>query len=407
VFVPYLLSASLLAAEPVARSACASPVAGQEARSQSSLLARDLLSKKAFLPSSIGFDSNGLRGLQKSGHTPGNVICQIPRGSIVVANKHAKKMNKRPIDALSATLLEELRLGEQSDHIAYVQSLPGPGDPSLTNIGGFWDDQQLEWLCHPTTAEKFKKLGSLRKAFIERNADDNNEEDRCKAGWAYDLSSSRALQGPFGRNGTVRAALLGTVVSFLAAFSPLLYLRDLSHMPFESSIPLMLSVVALVSTLTSDEVELGMLPWIDIANHKSTSSLQLGYDLLRDGVVLKGAVSGNVEFDYGGKKNGICNDKLLGEYGFVEVDNPNDLFEAVVADGVVVSVGRYGVVRERTADLCDDEQLLESARKSRCALMAGLHDVPKDPIGAGRFKMAAQWRNEKIRLLDEYINLHL
>ena len=330
-----------------------------------------------------------------------------------MANRHAKNMNKRPIEALSATLLKELRLDDQSDHIAYVQSLPGPGDPSLTNIGGVWDDEQLEWLCHPPAAEKFRKLRSLRDAFIERNdnQDDNNEDDRWRAGWAYDLSSSRALEGPFGRNGAVRSALLGTFVSFLAAFSPLLYLQDLSKMPFESSIPLILSVIALVSTLTSDEVELGMLPWIDIANHKSASSLQLGYDLLRDGIVLKGfpGSGNNVLFDYGGAKNGICNDKLLGEFGFVEVDNPNDSFEVVVDDGIVVNFGRYGVVNKRAADDISDDELLELARKARCALVAGSSSrtaEPTDPIAAGRFKMASQWRNEKIRLLDEYIHLY-
>ena len=406
----YLISASLLAAEPVARSARDCPVAGQEERSSLPVLARDLRSKNAFLPSAIGFDSDGLRGLQTSGQTKGNIICRVPRGSIIVANGHAKEMNKRPIDALSATLLEEVRLGQQSGHIAYIQSLPEPNDPSLTNIGGVWDDEQLEWLCHPPAAEKFRKLRSLRDAFIERNdnQDDNNEDDRCRPGWAYDLSSSRALEGPFGRNGAVRSTLLGTLASFLAAFSPLLYLQDLSKMPFEPSIPLILSVVALVSTLTSDEVELGMLPWIDVANHKSTSSLHLGYDLLRDGIVLKGgAGSGNVEFDYGGR-NGICNDKLLGEFGFVEVDNPNDILEVAVAGDIVVNFGRYGVVNKSAAEISDDE-ILESARKARCALVAGFSSqtsVPTDPIAVGRFKMASQWRNEKIRLLDEYIHLH-
>jgi len=173
----------------------------------------------------------------------------------------------------------------------------------------------------------------------------------------------------------------------------------------------MLSVIALVSTLTSEEVELGMLPWIDIANHKSTSSLQLGYDLLRDGIVLKGvAGSGNefAEFDYGGR-HGIDNDKLLGEFGFVELDNPNDIFEVVVADGIVVKFKRHGVVNKSAADDISDDEILESARKARCALVAGfsLHTaVPTDSIAAGRFKMASQWRNEKIRLLDEYIHLH-
>ena len=69
----YLISASLLAAEPVARSARDCPVAGQEARSSLPVLARDLRSKNAFLPSAIGFDSDGLRGLQTSGQTKGNI----------------------------------------------------------------------------------------------------------------------------------------------------------------------------------------------------------------------------------------------------------------------------------------------------------------------------------------------
>eukprot|EP00804_Cyclotella_cryptica_P026223 CCRYP_009794-RD/>CCRYP_009794-RD protein AED:0.44 eAED:0.44 QI:316/1/0.5/1/0/0/2/0/163 len=151
----------------------------------------------------------------------------------------------------------------------------------------------------------------------------------------------------------------------------------------------------LVNSLTSEE-ELAMLPWIDIANHKSKSRLYLQYGLLRDDVVLKrdnmsfanningedDLYSSIVEFDYGGTSVGVGNDKLLGEYGFVEKDNPNDTIDLWV-NGRSTTIGRNGVIGSLRNDISVEElksaalrirRKLETTDKSRhCEVMGSSH----------------------------------
>lgn len=405
---PYLFYA--LASGPLTRSGVIKPVVSAHPLQ----LANWLEQNDAILNSSIGIDGNGLRGLvARNGE--GNSLCRIPRNCVIVADRSSAKRSTRPIDALADSLLQHIRRLEDESACSpvgpYIGSLPGPNDLSLTGIGSTWTDDQLDCLGHDFTKKQWIKLRMKRDSFIQRNGIAHDENDKRLAGWAYDLASSRALQGPFGRGGAVRAALAGTLISMLIAFLPVFYVKDLSQMPFESAVPLMLSVTTLVSSLVSTEPELAMIPWIDLANHKSTSRLHLEYDLLHDGIALKGehkSMPGEslVYFDYGGRQ-GIDNNKLLGEYGFVEENNPNDILDIEVGEDLI-TMGRQGVVRSSTNEsLVKEKEVTNAVLRARASLLAV--GAPKatedlyDTIDFDRAKLAALWRQEKIRLLDEYL----
>lgn len=405
--LPYLIYA--LASGPLTRPRLTATTSTLQ-KSPEIPLASWLETNDAILSSSIGTDLNGLRGLARNAdRSNGNdVVCRIPRNCIIVADQSSKKRNKRPIDALANSLLHQIRLEKSSTSFPFIEFLPGPSDLSLAGIGGKWTNEELDRLGHALTKEQFIKLRAERDHFIVRNSFPEDEVDKRLAGWAYDLASSRALQGPFGRGGTVRAALAGTVVAMMAAFMPIFYLNDLSELPFEPAIPVILSVITLVSTLVAKEPELAMIPWIDIANHKSKSRLYLEYDLLHDRIALKGeSMSPDefVTFDYGGASQGIDNNRLLGEYGFVEEDNPSDTLGVKVGRGTV-TIGRRGIVHYPPSLMKDEEEVRLAARKTRDNLLLAASVAStesNDAIDSERANLAALWRKEKIRLLDEYL----
>lgn len=333
-------------------------------------------------------------------------ICRIPRSCIIVADPSSKNMYNRPIDALAGTLLNELSLGKDSVYHPYIQHLPSANDLSLAGIGCTWTDHQLQRLQHEPTIEHFTKLRSQRQDFIQKN-----DSSRELAGWAYDLASSRALQGPFGRGGKVRAATVGTAFAFaMALLTPLLYIHNLAAMPFDSALPVLTSAAVLVNTIVSEEPELAMLPWIDIANHKSKSRLFLEYGLFHDGIVLKrdGEAEFNedqsfsfINFDYGGASKGVNSDKLLGEYGFVEENNPNDAMDILVGKKLV-TIGRRGQVLTAQSSLKDIKDAAKKVRDGLLDTKEGCNSS-NDPVDIQRYILAAQWRKEKIRLLNEFL----
>jgi hypothetical protein len=360
----------------------------------------------AYLPSHIAEDAHGLRGLLKN-PTNEECICSIPRDCIVVADSTSLKNNQRPIDALAETLLRELELGEESNYFPYIDQMPSIGDLSLASIGNTWTDEQLDRLGHDATIQHFKESRNRRETFIKRNA--NASKDL--AGLAFDLASSRALQGPFGQGGKVRAAVAGTMFAFIMAMvTPIINSGLSESILLGSTLPILPSVTVLVKSLANNQ-ELAMLPWIDIANHKSKSRLYLQYGLLQDDIVLKRETTIQnaigkpdfVHFDYGGS-GGCSNDKLLGEYGFIEQDNPNDTIDIYVR-GNAITLRRNGRTDNLTSDITIEE-LRRAARDTRnclAAFGAADHQTTVDEIDTLRNSLASHWRYEKLRLLDEFL----
>ena len=118
------------------------------------------------------------------------------------------------------------------------------------------------------------------------------------------------------------------------------------------------------------------------------------------------AYSDWVTFSYGGT-DGIGNDRLLGEYGFVEVDNPDDTLTLQTNDESVV-IGRNGTIREPSL-LPSNARLVESASKLRSVLADPVSIHPpneSDIVDVERAKLAELWRLEKVRMLDEFLLKH-
>ena len=418
----------------------------------------------AILQSKIGSDMNGLRGLvldalhkprqqQQQQHT----ICQIPCSCIIVANNDSTQQQQSPnkqqlqhtdnrhqssIDALASTLLTEIQRGPTSQYFPYISSMPAHDDISLSSIGASWTPEQMtKYIRHAPTIRYFENLGSHRENFIQESISNDMSligdapratSHRILAGWAYDLVLSRCLQGPFGQSGKVRLAVLATMLSFaVASIAPLsLFVMSSSSSDtgsmneltllelVETFIPVVISSSYLLRTLLrlQKEPELAMLPWIDIANHKSQSRLNLKYGMFGDEIILKKDDDGEVttapllfiNFDYGGSE-GIGNDKLLGRYGFVEVDNPNDSLDLEIEDGnkkQIITIGRNGVLRtqlEETPGGCTIKEVVHAISDLRLHLLTDGEEDTLEHIESQRCGLASQWRAEKTRLIDEFL----
>ena len=382
-------------------------------------LASWLEQKSGDLNTNLGIDSKGLRGLRRS-DVGNNIACSIPQGCAILADPKCigSRHFKRPIDLLSCTLLSHLRRG-QSDYFApYLESLPHASDIALSTLGSRWSDRQLERLRYPEIMSKLKTLRHHRNNFIKKMSSIETEDKINElAGWAYDLASSRALEGHFGQNGVVRNALLCFLVAIIFAMSPFISfskpVEELNNqviLPLQNIIPLLPTSAFLIHALSKRNNEIAMLPWIDLGNHKSGNAMSFEYDILHDNIILKEDADTNilasnnkwVTYDYGGV-TGINNDRLLGEYGFIEIDNPNDTFELDIVHGETVILGRHGVILDRANQT--NEKILHAAINIRKVFAERFNsDVDfNDPFDIECAAVAQLWRQEKVRLIDEFM----
>jgi hypothetical protein len=94
--------------------------------------------------------------------------------------------------------------------------MPSHGYSSLAGIGCTLTNEQLQRLGHEPTIKHFQKLRMQRESFVQRN----QHPSTTLAALAYDLATYRALQGPFGRGGKVRAGVAGCSFAFLHSDHP-------------------------------------------------------------------------------------------------------------------------------------------------------------------------------------------
>lgn len=110
-------------------------------------------------------------------------------------------------------------------------------------------------------------------------------------------------------------------------------------------------------------------------------------------------------FCYGGSA-GISNDRLLLEYGFVEVENPDDTHCIHVGNestnaGDTIVLGRFGkalktsVPPNEVAAAVNAELARLRHTKDKCFQFT-------TEAQEERWQLAASWRREKIRLLEEF-----
>ena len=445
--------------------------------------------------SECSVDDSGLRGLKwkRSGFQAdlqqlskwnNEIACRVPAGCAIVADRILD--DERPIDALVRTvychLLRRIRKerdqrwnGTTTDYEPYFATLPPAEDPCLKSIGSRWERSQLELLLgHNPTVDKIARWRDQRRQVIARllrrevedgiqydidpalpkstirNENKVEEERRIVAEWAYDLVTSRSFEGNFGQKGMLRSAAGSWFVSSGIATFPCFYMIDHDTVPIitmvASMLPLLVSSLLLAYLQISFKTrggEVAMLPWIDLANHKSNTHMTLEYNIFRNSIVWKkreksqsiedGVTASKstspddaewITFDYGGE-TGITNDHLLGVYGFVEVDNPNDTIDLELNsnDQTVITVGRYGQIiggssagnRERQYNngdivmLSQHDQILYTAEQTRRKLLEREDLLSADEAKSSNCDplladVANAWRREKIRLLDELLD---
>lgn len=112
-------------------------------------------------------------------------------------------------------------------------------------------------------------------------------------------------------------------------------------------------------------------------------------------------------FCYGGSA-GISNDRLLLEYGFVEVDNPDDTHRIHVGSGNESTQGADTIVLGRFGKTLKTSVPPNEVAEAVNAELARLrHTNDKcfqftTEAQEERWQLAASWRREKIRLLEEF-----
>ena len=420
----------------------------------------------------------GLRGLKwktslsDSRSSTDDVACSIPIKNLVIADKDDD--NHDELEALMYKLNSILlskshpeQVKEAKDTHGYLETLPESSDLSLMTIGTNWDNFQLERLGHAPTIAKLKSLRKDKANRVQRILQTNSnissfsegyDELLVVANWAHDLVMSRALVGPFGQRGKIRALVLASAASGLLSTAPLLQGILQSTVSIEDFLPLvcfnsffMVFGIYFFRNKKATE-ELAMVPWIDMANHKSNTAsfvMKLQYNIWNNCVewVRKvetepsistsappldelnnihnnDSLRGWITYDYGGKR-GITNDKLLANYGFVEAENPNDRLEIQIYDDNAIDeapevaiLGRFGKVIEKNGAVWQNSTLtnanvVDAVSKQRDRLHSvsrsskTLYPVEKgNAIDEARAKLASSWRREKIRLLDEFLAKH-
>lgn len=359
--------------------------------------------KGATLATTVAVDDTGLRGLQWDISTTSKPNCRIPTRCAIVADD---------LDSLACSVLKHLALGEASEYSVYLNSLP----QTLHALAGTWSDAQLDWLQHEPTKQKFISLRDRRRRFISDMLMAGTTTDEQLAGRAYDLVSSRALEGRFGQQGRIRAACAAAATGILSsvglAIGPLLLGQDAetmtsgaAHISVEALLPLMAPVLALGYILSNRNYEVALVPWLDLANHKTNSPSSIfQYDIVHDSILWRtgrdSRKDGWATFNYGGSST--TNDRLLGDYGFIEIDNPNDSIILELSDRRVI-INMLEAVEQPP-----DEEVLECAKnvREKLAKPVSLAADRNDPVDVERYKLAELWRQEKVRLLDWFLRKH-
>ena len=169
-----------------------------------SSLSNWLLKNGAVLSTSVDVDTNGLRGLRWNDDST-HVACQVPLACTLVEEN---------VDSLAYRLLKEYELGDASEYSAYLESLP----MTSLHLGASWSDTQMERLLHDPTIQHLKQLRHEKCKCVHRMLEKGtNTKDKELAERAYNLVYSRAVEGRFGRQGTVRTACIAATAGIFSS----------------------------------------------------------------------------------------------------------------------------------------------------------------------------------------------
>ncbi|CAM9339552.1 unnamed protein product [Chrysoparadoxa australica] len=227
---------------------------------------------------------------------------------------------------LGLLLIDTMKQGEASHLSGWVKELPQKFSTPL-----HWDSETLEYCQYPWLAENVAAQGrnwtSIHKALTSSSPDMSVTYEEFV--YALEVARSRAFSGPYeGRGPNERLAEVGFVFVLAAGYlaAGLGNVEQVANGLFAVLISIPIRDF-FTSKLVPELKRYALTPGIDFLNHRSDVQSDVAFNYFYNyfGVNVKQAFNPGeqVFISYGSRSN----DYLLQYYGFVEDDNPNDVYE--------------------------------------------------------------------------------
>uniref|UniRef100_A0A7S3NN32 SET domain-containing protein n=1 Tax=Aureoumbra lagunensis TaxID=44058 RepID=A0A7S3NN32_9STRA len=283
----------------------------------------------------------GLEAVQKL--SKGEVAIRVPRSLVLeITDLDAKPKDDLLLSALqwreldwegrlAATLLAvQKNTASISEHKKWFDSLPESYD-EIPAVG--WTDKEIIELGYAPVTEAIEiqrqKWDKIIQVLIESGLAPSKE----KAMWAIATVRSRSFSGPLESTGTAkqRILLLGFAL-WLAAGYVIFDLGSIDQAIQGLTLAVFSAIIAdlFSAQFLSDDNDVStpkrhcLAPGIDLANHRGDATNQISTEYFQDHLSLSAEQDLNPgqEFytTYGAKSNA----NLLVNFGFIEIDNPND-----------------------------------------------------------------------------------
>ena len=241
---------------------------------------------------------------------------------------------------LAFKLLHASFIEVNSDKQSWIEALP-----TTFSTPFHWNDNDINKLQYPTLQEKIFEQRIDWKKLYERWIQMSSSDIEQKVSfnnfvWALESVNSRAFSGEYeGSTSQERKSLL-IFTGLLTVLWPILHLGTIDQ-------ALNAAVAVGISTIIRDAFFSKILklkryvvcPVIDMINHKSISETTVSYNYFRDQFEVKSSCynkNDQIFISYGKQSN----DRLLQFYGFIESNNPNEIY--VFQSGIIELLIKYG-----------------------------------------------------------------
>lgn len=240
-------------------------------------------------------------------------------------------------ERLACWLLAEQRRGAASPVVGYLGYLPRP--ETFADVPLEWTDDELTALSYPPVAASIREQGAEIDALYRALVGGQGGPLAATVSlgelrWALQLVLSRAFTSTIATPEMLAArnpppppppdALRMTAQTF---FGKVPILGNIVNGPPPPPPP----------SALGDGLEMAMMPMLDAFNHNSNAKVSCAYDGTRNAFVLTAnAALGRGEqacISYGDKSN----DELLQLFGFVEEENPHDVFLSIGLDSFLAA----------------------------------------------------------------------
>ena len=302
----------------------------------------------------------GLKGKASLDSIPeGEEVIRLPLERCLIVSEADEDIKEKPGDVsesfwkslsgttrLSLLLLQEYDKGERSHLQTYINNLPSPGK---LNTLVHWSEQEIQYLrkSYPPIANLVTKQSENYNNIYNNMQSSNNDLykniDLERFIWACESVTSRAFQGVGGLKNK-ESIQIGLVVA-AASIASALALANVAEMgTFREPLALGLGTIgglalmpAVLNSASGNEKCCCLLPAIDSCNHRSQGyNSEMAFEttsnafVLRNTQVIDGLESDSPPFELTISYGARHNDDLLQYFGFVEEDNPNDIYRIIV-----------------------------------------------------------------------------